>query len=103
MCYCRVFTKHPDYQILFTRTGFGDTPLTQLDNNPAFGEHIIKVMRAFDYVIRNLGKPKTLLAYLKNVGGDHIARNVERRHFQVGINFSYYSEKNTLILGSFVC
>ncbi|KAK2715420.1 uncharacterized protein LOC136043866 [Artemia franciscana] len=77
-----IFTKHPEYQILFTRVGFGDTPLTQLDNNPAFGEHIIKVMRAFDYVIRNLGKPKTLLAYLKNVGADHIARNVERRHFQ---------------------
>ncbi|KAK2715491.1 hypothetical protein QYM36_010187, partial [Artemia franciscana] len=77
-----IFTKHPDYQILFTRVGFGDTPLTELENNPAFGEHIIKVMRSFDYVIRNLDKPKTLLAYLKKVGADHIARNVERRHFQ---------------------
>ncbi|KAK2707439.1 uncharacterized protein LOC136028794 [Artemia franciscana] len=80
--FTKVFTKHPDYQILFTSTGFGDTPLTKLDGNPAFGTHIIKVMRAFDHVIQILGKPKTLMAYLRNVGTDHIARNVERRHFQ---------------------
>ncbi|KAB1732652.1 hypothetical protein FNE60_29700, partial [Klebsiella pneumoniae] len=77
-----IFAKNPEFQVLFSRVGFGDTPFTALNGNPAFGSHLIKVMKAFDHVIKNLYKPQTLLAYLRTVGSDHIARNVERRHFQ---------------------